>query len=202
MRGNVEAMLDGVHALDREHLSPILDETKVLARLVDDLRTLSLAESGALALHREPVDVAAIARDVVQAYGDHARRGGVSLGTSSEGATTVEADPVRVREVLMNLVGNSLRYTPAGGSVDVVVRAVGERTEVVVRDTGAGIAPDALPHVFERFSRSTDSPGAGLGLAIARGLVRAHGGDIRAESPPGQGTRITFTLPREVSPAS
>ena len=202
MQGNVEALLDGVHPLDREHIAPLLDETKVLARLVDDLRTLSLAESGALALHREPVDVASIARDVVQAFGDQARRGGVALGASAEGPTTVDADPVRVREVLMNLVGNALRYTPAGGSVDITVRAAGDRAEVAVRDTGAGIAPEALPHVFERFSRSTDSPGAGLGLAIARSLVLAHGGDIRAESAAGQGTRITFSLPVGLSPAS
>jgi two-component system, OmpR family, sensor histidine kinase BaeS len=195
MQGNVEAILDGVHPFDREHIAPLLEETKVLARLVDDLRTLSLAESGALALHRESVDVASIARDVVTAFSDQARRGGVALGSSSAGPTGVDADPVRVREVLVNLVTNALRYTPAGGSVAIEARGAAGRVEVTVRDTGSGIAPDAVDGIFDRFSRSTDSPGAGLGLAIAKGLVEAHGGTIRAESASGQGTRIVFTLP-------
>ena len=195
MQGNVEALLDGVHPVDREHIAPLLEETKVLARLIDDLRTLSLAESGALALHREAVDVASIARDVVSAFLEQARRASVGLGSSAEGATTIEADPVRVREVLVNLVTNALRYTPAGGYIAIDVRKTKDRVEVSVRDTGSGIAVDAVGGIFDRFSRSTDSPGAGLGLAIAKGLVEAHGGTIRAESAPGQGTRIVFTLP-------
>jgi len=195
MQGNVEALLDGVHPVDREHIAPLLEETKVLARLIDDLRTLSLAESGALALHREAVDVASIARDVVSAFSEQARRASVGLGSSAEGATTIEADPVRVREVLVNLVTNALRYTPAGGYIAIDVRKTKDRVEVSVRDTGSGIAVDAVGGIFDRFSRSTDSPGAGLGLAIAKGLVEAHGGTIRAESAPGQGTRIVFTLP-------
>ena len=195
MQGNVEALLDGVHPLDREHIAPLLEETKVLARLIDDLRTLSLAESGALALHREPVDIAAIARDVVRAFADQARRASVALGSSAEGPTTIDADPVRVREVLVNLVTNALRYTPAGGSVGIELRGAGSGVDVTVRDTGSGIAADAVAGIFDRFSRATDSPGAGLGLAIAKGLVEAHGGTIRAESAPGQGTRIVFTLP-------
>ncbi|MDP9321504.1 MAG: ATP-binding protein [Chloroflexota bacterium] len=195
MQGNVEALLDGVHPLDREHIAPLLEETKVLARLVDDLRTLSLTESGALALHREPVDVASIARDVVTAFSDQARRGAVGLGSSAEGPTSIDADPVRVREVLVNLVTNALRYTPAGGSVAVELRGADGQVEVTVRDTGTGIAPEAVAGIFDRFSRSTDSPGAGLGLAIAKGLVEAHGGTIRAETATGQGTRIVFTLP-------
>ena len=195
MQGNVEALLDGVHPLDREHIAPLLEETKVLSRLIDDLRTLSLAESGALALHRGPVDVAAIARDVVIAFSEHARRATVALGSSADGPTAIEADPVRIREVLVNLVTNALRYTPPGGSVGIDARGAGGAVEVTVRDTGTGIAPDAVDGVFDRFSRSTDSPGVGLGLAIARGLVEAHGGTIRAESAPGQGTRIVFTIP-------
>ncbi|HEX9495998.1 MAG TPA: HAMP domain-containing sensor histidine kinase [Candidatus Limnocylindria bacterium] len=195
MQGNVEALLDGVHPLDREHVAPILEETKVLARLIDDLRTLSLAESGALALHREPIEVASVARDVVTAFADQARRGGVTLGSSADGPTAIDADPVRVREVLVNLVANALRYTPAGGSVAIELRGTDGTIEATVRDTGTGIAPDAVAGIFDRFSRSTDSPGAGLGLAIAKGLVEAHGGTIRAESAAGQGTRIVFTLP-------
>jgi len=195
MQGNVEALLDGVHPLDREHIAPLLEETKMLARLVDDLRTLSLAESGALALHREPVDVASIARNVVSAFAEQARRASVSLGASADGPTAIEADPLRIREVLVNLVTNALRYTPAGGSVGIDSRGSDSSVEVTVQDTGTGIAPDAVAGIFDRFSRATDSPGAGLGLAIAKGLVEAHGGTIRAVSAPGQGTRIVFTLP-------
>ena len=195
MQGNVEALLDGVRPLDREHIATLLEETKVLARLIDDLRTLSLAESGALALHRESVDLAVIARDVVRSFADQAQRSSVALGSTAEGPTTIDADPVRVREMLTNLVANALRYTPAGGTVGIEPRGADGRVEVTVRDTGSGIAPDAVDGIFDRFSRSTDSPGAGLGLAIAKGLVEAHGGTIRAESAPGQGTRIVFTLP-------
>jgi len=195
MQGNVEAILDGVHPADSAHLAQILEETKVLARLIDDLRTLSLTEAGVLALHRESIDVGSVAREVAAAFADQARRGSVTLSSSAEGTTTIDADPVRLREVLVNLVTNALRYTPAGGSVAIDVRGSGSGVEVTVRDTGTGIAPDAVGGIFDRFSKSTDSPGAGLGLAIAKGLVAAHGGTIRAESAPGQGTKIVFTLP-------
>lgn len=195
LQGNVEAILDGVHPADNAHIAPLLEETKVLSRLIDDLRTLSLAESGALALHREPVDIAALARDVVAAFSEQARRANVGLGSSADAAATIDADPVRVREVLVNLVTNALRYTPAGGYIAIDVRRAGDGLEVSVRDTGSGIAAAAVGGIFDRFSKSTDSPGAGLGLAIAKGLIEAHGGTIRAESAPGQGTRIVFTLP-------
>lgn len=195
MQGNVEALLDGVHPADNAHIAPILEETKVLARLLDDLRTLSLAESGALALHREPVDIASIAHDVVAAFADQAQRAGVALSSSSTGATVSDVDPLRIREVVVNLVSNALRYTPPAGAVAILIRRTSADVEVTVADTGSGIAPDAVGRIFERFSRSTDSPGAGLGLAIAKSLVEAHRGTIRAESVPGQGTRIVFTLP-------
>jgi len=162
---------------------------------VPDVCTLSLAESGALALHREPIDLASIARDVVRSFSDQAQRTGVALASTADGPSTIDADPVRIREVLTNLVSNALRYTPAGGTVGIDLRRAGGQVEVTVRDTGTGIAPDAVAGIFDRFSKSTDSPGAGLGLAIAKGLVEAHGGTIRAESAPGQGTRIVFTLP-------
>ena len=194
MQGNIEALIDGVHPTDAAHLELILDESKVLARLIDDLRTLSLAEAGALALVREPIDVATVAKDVLAASADRAKRAGVDLRPVEAGTAMADADPLRIREVLSNLVGNSLRYTPSGGSISIALRA-GTMVEVSVRDTGAGIAPDALERVFERYSRSTESPGAGLGLAIAKSLIEAHGGTIRAESADGQGTRVVFTLP-------
>lgn len=195
VQGQLEGILDGLYPADPEHLAPILDETRVLARLIEDLRTLAQAEAGALSLHREPTDVRAVARDVAAAYADPAQRAGVALAVAPGDAPPADADPIRVREVLANLVANALRYTPRGGRIGIDVRRAGASVETVVADTGSGIAPEALPHVFDRFSKSIDSPGAGLGLAIARTLVVAHGGLIRAESPPEGGTRIAFTLP-------
>ncbi len=194
MQGNIEALIDGVHPTDTAHLDLILEESKLLGRLIEDLRTLSLAEAGALTLVRERVDVTDLARDVLAAHADRARQAGVELVPVAAGTAVVDADPMRIREVLSNLVGNSLRYTPAGGTIAIDV-TTGTMVTLRVRDSGAGIAPAALTHVFERYSKSTDSPGAGLGLAIAKGLIEAHGGTIRAESVAGQGTVITFTLP-------
>lgn len=196
MQGNVEGLIDGVYPADRAHLETILEETKVLSRLVDDLRTLSLAESGALALHREMVDVRSLAGDVASSFEPSADAAGVTVGT--DGAeVTANVDPVRVREVIANLVANAVRYTPRGGRVAIAVASDGATVTVTVRDTGPGIAPEVLEHLFERFTRSDESRGSGLGLFIAKSLVAAHGGTISATSTPGQGTEIRFTLPRD-----
>ena len=201
MQGNVEGLIDGVYPADRAHLETILEETKVLSRLVDDLRTLSLAESGALALHRETVDVRALAGDVVASFRVTADAAGVTLGASGD-EVTANVDPVRVREVIANLVANAVRYTPKDGRVGVAVASDDGTVTVTVRDTGPGIAPEVLEHLFERFTRSDESRGSGLGLAIAKSLVTAHGGTISATSTPGQGTEIRFTLPRDATPPS
>src|SRR5206468_2082949 len=115
VQGNLEALLDGVYPPDEPHLRTILDETNVISRLVEDLRTLSLAEAGALALHREPTDLAALARETTGAFAPQAEQAGVSLETAaSSELAAIDVDPVRVREVLTNLVANALRYTPRG----------------------------------------------------------------------------------------
>ncbi len=113
----------------------------------------------------------------------------------ADAVPVMDVDPARLREVVANLVANALRHTPAGGSVDLAARLVGNEVEVTVRDTGSGMEPDELGRIFERFYRSPDSPGSGLGLSIARDLVEAHGGAISATSAPGQGTTLRFTLP-------
>ncbi len=194
-QGNLEALLDGMYPADPAHLEPIGESLRVLSRLVDDLRTLSLAEAGALALHRERTDLASLARDTVATFGAHAHASGIALELDAADALVADVDPVRAREVLANLIANALRYTPAGGTVRVRVEAASERVAIAVRDSGAGIAPEALPHVFDRFYKSAESRGAGLGLAIAKSLVVAHGGDITATSEPGRGTEIRFALP-------
>lgn len=197
VQGEVEALIDGVHPADEAHLRAILDETKVLSRLVDDLRTVSVAEAGALALHREPTDVGALVRDTTASFGAAAATAGVHLGADADTAGLATVDPVRVREVLSNVIANALRYTPRDGLIDVRATGDADAVAVAVSDSGPGIAPDVLPHVFDRFTRSPESPGAGLGLAIAKSLVTAHGGTIGATSALGQGTTIRFTLPRK-----
>ncbi len=197
VRGNLEGMLDGVYPRDDEHLIPILDETAHMTRLLDDLRTLSLAEAGTLRLHREPADLGALIDDVVSAFASRATAAGITLTGTTSSLPELEIDPVRIREVLENLVANVLRYTPPGGTIEIAAALGPSRDSVTitVSDTGSGIDPGDLPHIFERFAKSADSGGSGLGLAIAKRLVEAHGGEIGAESRPGRGTTIRFILP-------
>ena len=196
IRGSVEGMMDGLYPADEQHLRAILDETHILSRLVDDLRTLALAEGGALQLRREPVDLLALIKEEADSHASLAEAGGVTLEVRGVSGPPMRLDPLRVREVLGNLIGNAIRYTPRGGAVRLTLKG----KTVTVEDDGPGIPPEDLPHIFERFYKSSDSGGMGLGLSIARYLVEAHGGTIRAESAPGEGTRIIFTLP-DNSPA-
>ena len=199
LQGNLEALLDGVHPPDEARLASLLEETRLLSRLVDDLRTLALAEGGTLPLHREPSDLGILAADVAESFRPTAEAGDVSLLVEVDNEVPLlDVDPLRLREVLANLLANALRYTPSGGSISVaasVERDERDQVRVEVRDSGAGIAADVLPHVFDRFWKSNDSRGSGLGLAIARNLVVAHGGEIGAASQPGAGTTIWFRLP-------
>jgi signal transduction histidine kinase len=198
IQGNLEGLLDGVYPADEAHLSTIVEETRTLGRLIDDLRTLALADRGALDLRREDVDLAVLVHETVTGVRAAAAAVGVTIAVREvdKDLPPVSADPTRIREVLGNLLSNALRHTPRGGSVNVDVANGGRSlVSVSIRDTGPGIAPDVLPRVFERFVRTPDSPGSGLGLAIARDLVEAHGGTISVESPAGGGTAIRFSLP-------
>ncbi|HYT29167.1 MAG TPA: HAMP domain-containing sensor histidine kinase [Actinomycetota bacterium] len=201
IQGNAEGLLDGLYPSDRAHLEPVLDETRIMARLLDDLQTLSTAEVGALRLHREPVDPRQLAEEAVTAFRQRADAAGIALELrAATGLPVLEADPMRIGEVLSNLLSNALRHTPPKGSVEVSVERVDGEPAVAfsVRDTGSGIAPDALPHVFDRFVKGPDSGGAGLGLAIARSLVEAHGGTITCDSSLGHGATMRFVLPEPV----
>lgn len=199
IQGNVEGILDGLYPADEARLQSIMEETQILSRLVDDLRTLALAESGSLQLRREPVDLALLIREVVSGFEPQAAEKGVQLELALDDVEAVDIDPLRIREVLRNLLTNALRYTPGQGEVKVRVTAAGNGSErgvlVFVQDSGAGIDPADLPHIFERFYKSSDSGGMGLGLSIAKYLVEAHGGKIWAESETEQWTRISFLLP-------
>jgi two-component system sensor histidine kinase BaeS len=198
MHGDLEGMLDGVYPRDDPHLQPVLEGTKRMTRLLEDLQTLSTAQAGALRLYRESMDPARLVDDVVAAFAPQAAARGIALSAKVEGVPELDADPVRLRQVFDNLVANSLRFTPAGGSVVISASASDGFAVFSVADTGAGMPPDQLAHLFERFSRSGDAKGSGLGLAIARSLVESHGGTIEADSRPGRGTTITFRLPLAV----
>ena len=195
--GLVEGMQDGLYPSDPEHLRTLIDETIVMARLLDDLRTLSMAEAGVLPLHREPLDPRALARDAVQAFQAMADRGAVSVTTehAPDAPEQIEADPVRLAEVLANVLTNAVRHTPSGGSVAVRVGATGTGARFDIEDSGPGIPPDQLPFVFDRFVTSADAGGTGLGLAIAKRLVEAHGGTIEAVAPAAGGTTIRIVVP-------
>jgi two-component system sensor histidine kinase BaeS len=197
--GGLEAIVDGVHPADAAHLDPLIEETRVLSRLIEDLRTLSLSEAGALELRREEVDAGELVEEVAAAFDATAVRAGVSIqAIAAPDLPPMRVDPIRVREVLSNLVTNAIRHTPTGGVVVLSARATEpEWLELTVTDTGEGIPPDALGAVFDRYQRS-DRGGSGLGLAIARSLVVAHGGTITAESSgTGRGTTIRLRIPVE-----
>ena len=196
IQGNVEAMLDGVYPADHEHLERIRAETRQLERLIDDLRTVSLAETGQLPLQREPTDVDALAREVAHAFEADAQAAGVSLVIDVPAdLPEVEVDGRRIRQVISNLVANALRHTPSGGSVTVSAAATESGVRLHVSDTGVGMSQEAVDHAFERFWRSGESAGAGLGLAIVRDLVTAHGGSVTIESALGKGTTVEVNLP-------
>jgi len=194
IRGQAEAIADGVYPADAAHLAPILDATQTLDRLVEDLRTLVLTDAGNLVLHREPTDLGALVHDTVESFRAQAESRGVSLRADAaiDGAPVL-IDPSRLRQVIGNLLSNALRHTPPGGSVSV---AVSDGSQITVSDTGEGIPPDLLPHVFERFAKGAGSPGSGLGLAIAHDIVVAHCGTIAIENASPRGTVVRVRLPR------
>jgi len=199
IQGNIEGMLDGLYPADEARLKSIMEETQILSRLVDDLRTLSVAESGTLQLKSEPTNLGELIRDTVAGFESKAREKNISFETSLADLDEMDIDPQRVREILSNLISNALRYTQGQGAVKVGLTestSGSERSALLfVEDNGPGIEPAELSRIFERFYKSGDSGGMGLGLSIAKYLVEAHGGKIWAESEVGKGTKIWFTLP-------
>ena len=196
IRGRAEGIMDGVYPGDAEHVGPVLEAARTLERLIEDLRTLALADAGGLTLHREPVDIGVLVRETMATFEGSATDRGVRLEAEvGPDLPLVRADPGRIQSVLSNLITNAIRHTPSAGSVRAAAGRAGDGVAVSVSDSGEGIAADLLPNVFERFVKGSSSSGSGLGLAIARDLVVAHGGRIEAQSQPGRGTTIKFTLP-------
>ena len=202
IQASIEGLLDGVLSPDEPRLLQIHQEAGRLQRLVADLQELSRVEAGAIEVNLRPHSVEGLIRNAAtrleRQYSDKAVRLEFELAPS---LPMVSADEDRVGQVLLNLMGNALHYTPAGGAVRVHARRRGGEVEIEVQDEGIGIAGEHLPHLFDRFyrvdrSRSRPGGGSGIGLTIARHLVEAQGGRIRAESPgPGRGSTFAFTLP-------
>jgi signal transduction histidine kinase len=202
LQAMLEAIEDGI-VEPMHYLSPLQSQVRLLGALVDDLFELACIDSGAVSLEINAVDMNTIGTNCVHRFEAEARARGIRLSVSSRGGLTIaRCAPDKIERVLANLITNSLRYTPAEGQITVTVAGAAGAVLVSVEDTGVGIAPEVTERVFEPFWRADDarnsaSGGAGLGLAIARGLIEAQGGRIWAEPPPAGGTRISFVLPAQ-----
>ncbi len=203
IQANLEALMDGVRPLSTSAVADIHEETRLLARLVTDLRDLSLAEAGQLPIQRRPTDLGELARAGVARFAPRAEEKGVRLGVeAADDLPRADADPDRIAQVFGNLLDNALRHTPPGGGITVRLEPAlqGEVAWVKVSDTGPGIPEEHLPNIFERFyradrARARAMGGSGIGLAVVKQLVEAHGGSVWVESPPGEGATFGFVLP-------
>jgi signal transduction histidine kinase len=201
IQGYVEAMRDGVLEPNEETLNTVHAQTLHLARLVEDLRLLAQTESADFRLHLEPESPGDVIRHAVEGF--RARSSSMDVGLLMDipdELPMLHIDRTRISQVLGNLLENGVRHSPSGGEVNVGARLTAGRVVVTVADGGDGIAPEDLAHVFDRFyradpSRTRATGGAGLGLTIAKKIVEAHGGEIRAESVEGQGSTFIFDLP-------
>ena len=199
LQSEIEAQLDGVRPRDDKHLASLLDETQRLGHLIDDLHTLALAESGQLVLTHEAVQFGELVDEVVPRHAATAALHDVALHTTIQpDLPKVWVDPVRIRQVLDNLLTNAIRHSPTGGEVTVAATTGEGIVECEVSDSGPGFPTDQLQTVFDRFTKSGDSRGSGLGLSIARDLVTAHHGTITATNHPSKGgAKVSFTLPAD-----
>jgi two-component system sensor histidine kinase BaeS len=205
IRGWLEVARDGLVDPDPELLSSLHEEAVVLQRVIDDLQDLAAADAGTLRLHREEVRADELLEQVAAAHRVGAEAGGVRLVTEVAGTPWLDADPVRMRQALGNLVSNATRHTPPGGTVTLSAHREEDEVVFAVADTGGGIAPGDLDSVFDRFwraekSRSRRTGGSGLGLAIVRQLVAAHAGTVSVTSEVGAGSVFTLRLPASRAP--
>lgn len=204
IRAILEALADGMvdePETVKRYLNTAQRDVRSLSTLIDDLFQMAQLDTGGFPLDRVESSLSDLVSDTLESFSELAARQNIEL----EGSVDSNVDPVymdtpRIGRVLNNLIGNALRHTPPRGKVHVHARRTASGVEVSVRDTGAGISAEDLPHIFESFyrgekSRSRATGGAGLGLAISRGIIQAHGGEIKAASQPGQGSQFTFTLP-------
>ena len=202
IQGNLRAIIDDVYPLNKEEVTRLYTQTRLLSRLVNDLHELAQAEAGQLSLNVTLTDLRPLLQETVEIFAPMAEDAEITL--QSDFALTLPAvpvDSVRLRQVLHNLLANALRHTHAGGTVTVTSSVGANAVKIAIRDTGDGLAADHLAHIFDRFyrtdrARTRDTGGAGLGLAIVRAIVQAHGGTVTAASAGiGQGSTFTVTLP-------
>ena len=207
-RAHLEAFQDGIYSPTPENLTSILEQNLLLTRLVDDLRTLALADAGQLSLDFQPVDLITIAQATIDQFVPESESRQVKLRLDPPGqCRTIIADSARLAQILGNLLSNALRYTPTGGQITMSITCQEENVQLTVHDSGPGISEESLPHVFERFyrgdrSRSRSEGGSGLGLAIARQLAQAHGGALTASNHPQGGAIFSLILPYAQSKGS
>ncbi len=197
MQAMLEAIEDGL-AEPEDYLPALRDQVRALTTLVEDLFELVRIDSGALTLELREAQLAGLVDGCLRGLEAEARARHVNLEARVDPSLTARCAPDKVERVLLNLLANALRHTPSDGSVAVLVEPAAHGVKVVVEDTGEGLTAESLRRMFERFWRgdpARSARGAGLGLAIARGLVEAHGGTIWAENRPGGGARVSFTLP-------
>lgn len=204
-RANLEALQDGVIPLSSENFDVVLKQNLLLTQMVEDLRTLALADIGQLELESLPTDLNQLLERVVEAYQPNARDRQITLSYELLDPTVqsviLSVDPIRIEQILNNLLTNAMRFTPAGGRILVSMSSEETRINVSVQDSGPGISTEALPHVFDRFyradrSRSRSEGGSGLGLTIARYLAEAHRGSLTVSNHPGGGAIFTLILPK------
>jgi two-component system, OmpR family, sensor histidine kinase BaeS len=200
MQAKLEALEDGVLELSVDEIKRLQHQTGMLSRLVDDLRVLSLAEAGQLALVRHNVKLESLVQNVTTSFNQRAHAKAVQLEFVSGGEAILNADSDRITQVLSNLLDNALQHTPPDGRVTVKLESDAQNARLSVSDTGSGLPADALDRVFDRFyradaSRNRSSGGSGLGLAIARALVELHGGQLHAENRLEGGAQFVVSLP-------
>jgi signal transduction histidine kinase len=206
MRAILEALSDGVvedPEMVRRYLLTAQRDVMSLSALIDDLFQMSQLDAGGFPLDRAAASLSDLVSDTLESFSQLAMQHEIKLeGQVDPNVDSVFIDTQAIGRVFNNLISNALRHTPRGGEIKVEARRTGSAVEVTVSDTGEGIRPQDIPHIFERFyrgdasrSRNRGTGGAGLGLAIARGIVHAHGGDIQVESKLGRGTRFTFRIP-------
>jgi signal transduction histidine kinase len=205
IRGRLEGIVDGIYPENGPQVSMALEQAYILQRLVDDLRLLTLAEARQLAFDKQDVDVGAVIESVLDMFSAEAREKNVALSFDEKsGDLSAPLDRQRFEQVLSNLVGNALRFTPAGGQVWLTADETGSGLRITVNDDGPGVPAESLPYIFDRFwrkdkSRSRSTGGTGLGLAIARQLVEAQGGTIAARTLPEGGLQVEVRVKKPVS---
>lgn len=200
-RAHLEALLDGIYELNLENLAPIEEQNLLLSRIVEDLRILALADAGELTLDRSPINIADLLMGIVKRFQAPADEKKITINTKiNKELPHIYADPLRLEQILHNLLSNALRHSPQEGKITITADRQDDLLKVQIHDSGPGIPEEALPHIFERFykvdkARTRGDGGTGLGLSIARKLARAHGGDITASNHPQGGAIFTLHLP-------